>query len=154
MGHVRDSFYVNAPPDVVWSVGADPNRLPEWNATVVGVKDVSGPLDAPGAHYTTVSRIAGRPLDIAWTVEVAERPRHAEASATTPLGGTARQVVHYQPEGNGTRVNVDVEYEIAPGLLGQVVSMAFAERSVERDIRHSGENFKALVEEEARVPTM
>jgi uncharacterized membrane protein len=62
-------------------------------------------------------------------------------------------VVHYQPEGNGTRVNIDVEFEIAPGLLGQVVSKVFAERSVERDIKHSGENFKALVEElAARVP--
>lgn len=153
MGHVRDSFYVHAPPDTVWAVGADPDRIPEWNATVVDVKDVTGPLDAPGAKYTTVSKIAGRPLDITWTVDRADRPRHAEASATTPLGGSAHQVVHYEPEGKGTRVSIDVEYEIAPGLLGQVVSKVFAERSVERDIKHSGENFKALVEELAtRAP--
>ena len=153
MGHVRDSFYVDAPPDAVWSVAVDPQRIPEWNATVVEVRDVSGPLDARGSRYTTVSKIAGRPLDITWTVESVERPLHAEASATTPLGGSARQVVHYQPEARGTRVNVDIEYEIAPGLLGQVVSKAFADRAIERDIKHSGGNFKALVEElTARVP--
>jgi uncharacterized membrane protein len=153
MGHVRDSFYVDAPPDAVWSVAADARRIPEWNATVVDVKDVSGPLDAPGARYTTVSKIAGRPLEITWTVERAERPRHAEASASTPIGGSAHQVVQYLPEGRGTRVNVDVDYEIAPGLLGQVVSKAFADRSIERDVRYSGVNFRALVEElTARVP--
>jgi acetyl-CoA C-acetyltransferase len=152
MGHVRDSFYVDAPPEEVWAVGADPARLPEWNVTVVDVKDVSGPLESPGARYTTVSKIAGRPLEITWTVERAERPKHAEATATTPLGGSARQVVDYSPEGKGTRVSVDIEFEISPGLLGQIVSKVFAERSVERDIKHSGENFKALVEELQRVP--
>jgi uncharacterized membrane protein len=128
--------------------------MPAWNTTAVDVKDVSGPIDQPGARYTIVSKVAGRPIEITWQVERAERPRYAEATATTPLGGSARQRVEYQPEGNGTRVTIDLEYEIAAGLLAQVISKVFAERSLERDVRHSGENFKALVEEQrSAVPT-
>ena len=38
------------------------------------------------------------------------------------------------------------------GFLGDVADKLFAERAMTRDVHHSGENFKALVEEEA-IPT-
>ena len=39
------------------------------------------------------------------------------------------------------------------GFLGDVADKLFAERAMIRDVHHSGENFKSLVEEEAMVPT-
>jgi len=66
-------------------------------------------------------------------------------------GGQARQRVDYEAEGDGTRVTVDMEYELPMGLLGDVIDKLVAERMVARDVRHSSENFKALVEEEATV---
>ena len=75
------------------------------------------------------------------------------ATATTPLGGSARQRVDYEPEGSGTRVTIDMEYEIAAGILGQVLSKAFAERAIERDVHHSAENLKALAEEPSTSST-
>lgn len=152
MSHVRHSIHIDAPPEVVWSVGRDPARIPEWNTTAVSVKDVSGSLDAPGSRFTVVSKIAGRPLDITWTIEEVEPPRYFVATASTPLGGGARQRVDYEPEGDGTRVTIDMEYELAPGLLGQFLSKVFAERALERDVHHSSDNLKAIVEQEARVP--
>jgi len=151
MSHVRHSIHIDAPPEQVWAIGRDPERMPEWNTTVVSVKDAEGPLDTPGARFTVVSKIAGRPLDITWHVEEVEAPRFFVATATTPLGGGARQRVDYEPEGSGTRVTIDMEYEIAAGLLGQVLSKAFAERAIERDVQHSAENLKAVVEEASTV---
>ena len=59
MGHVHHEYHIDAPPQAVWALGRDPNRMPEWNTTTVSVKDVTGPLDRPGATYTTVSKIVG-----------------------------------------------------------------------------------------------
>ena len=152
MSHVRHSILIDAPPEQVWAIGRDPERMPEWNTTVVSVKDADGPLDTPGGRFTVVSKIAGRPLDITWHIEEVEAPRFFVATATTPLGGGARQRVDYEPEGSGTRVTIDMEYEIAAGLLGKVLSKAFAERAIERDVHHSAENLKAVVEDASTTP--
>ena len=149
MGHVHESIHVDAPVDVAWSVGRDANRIPEWNTTVASVKDVSGPLDVVGASYTAVSKIVGRPLDVAWRVERVEPKRLGEAVATAPGGGKARTRVAYEPDGSGTRMTLDLDYELPGGFLGGVVDKVFAERAIVRDVRHSQENFKALVEQEA-----
>ena len=151
MSHVRNSVHIDAPPDVVWRVGRDAERIPQWNTTAVAVRDVTGPLDQVGTRFTIESRIAGRPLAVMWEIREVEPPRYFVATATTPMGGSARQRVDYEPEDGGTRVTLDMEYELAPGLLGTLLSKAFAERMLQRDVVHSGENFKALVEEEAGV---
>ena len=47
---------------------------------------------------------------------------------------------------------IDIEYELPPGIIGQIADRLFVERAVERDLRHSIENFTALVE--AEVPQL
>ncbi len=151
MGHVRESISIEAPPESAWRVGRDANRIPEWNTTAIEVRNVSGPLDQAGTRFTVVSKIAGRPLDVTWTVDRVEVPRFAETSATAPGGGQARQRIDYEREGNGTRVTIDLEYELPMGWFGERFNKRVAERMIARDVRHSSENFKALVEEEATV---
>jgi hypothetical protein len=46
-------------------------------------------------------------------------------------------------------MTVDLDYELPGGFLGGVADKVFAERAMVRDVRHSSENFKALVEQEA-----
>jgi uncharacterized membrane protein len=152
MGHVRNSVHIDAPAEIAWDVGRDPNRIPEWNTTVVEVKDLSGPLDQPGTTYTAVSKIVGRPLDVRWRIDRVEPLRRLESSASAPGGGSAQLTVEYVPEGGGTTVSVEVDYELPMGFLGDMADKLFAERAMTRDLRHSGENFKALVEEAAAVP--
>lgn len=153
MGRIHHEYHIDAPPEVAWAVGRDPDRMPEWNTTTVSVKDVSGPLDRQGATYTTVSKIAGRPLEVQWRVEQVDPGRMAEVTASAPRGGTAHVIVRYEPDGSGTKVSTDLDYELPMGFLGDVADKLFAERAMTRDVHHSGENFKALVEEEAMVPT-
>ena len=153
MGHVHHEYHIDAPPPAVWALGRDPHRMPEWNTTTVSVKDVSGPLDRQGATYTTVSKIVGRPLEVQWRVEQADPGRLVEATGSTPQGGSAHLVVRYEPDGSGTRLITDLDYELPMGFLGDIADKLFAERAMIRDIHHSGENFKALAEEDAKVVT-
>jgi len=151
MGHVHHEYHIDAPPQAVWALGRDPNRMPEWNTTTVSVKDVTGPLDRPGATYTTVSKIVGRPLEVQWQVEQADPGRLVEAKGSSSGGGSARLVVRYEPDGSGTKLITDLDYELPMGFLGDIADKLFAERAMIRDIHHSGENFKALAEEDAKV---
>ena len=153
MGHVHHEYHIDAPPAAVWALGRDPNRMAEWNTTTVSVKDVSGPLDRAGATYTAVSKIVGRPLEVHWQVEQADPGRLVEAAGAAPRGGSARLVVRYEPDGSGTKLITDLDYELPMGFLGDIADKLFAERSMTRDVHHSGENFKALVEEAAMVPS-
>ena len=41
---------------------------------------------------------------------------------------------------------MEIDYELPAGLLGQIADKLFVERTIERDLRHSIESFKALVE--------
>ena len=151
MGHVRNVVHVDAPAEVAWGVGRDANRVPEWNTTVVEVRGVTGPLDQVGAEYTATSKVVGLTLETVWRVEEVEPGRRAVYSAKAPGGGSVRIVVTYEPDATGTNVIAEVDFELPMGILGTAVDKLFAERAVERDIKHSGENFKALVESEARV---
>ena len=50
------------------------------------------------------------------------------------------------PIGTGTEVVLEVDYELPAGIFGKVADKLFIERAVERDLRHSIENFKAFIE--------
>jgi len=53
MSHVRHSIHIEAPPEQVWAIGRDPERMPEWNTTVVSVKDADGAADWPQPAIAT-----------------------------------------------------------------------------------------------------
>ncbi|MDQ3938031.1 MAG: SRPBCC family protein [Chloroflexota bacterium] len=147
MAQVRDQFRVNAPADRVWAVAIDANRIPEWQTNVVEVKDVSGPLDQVGARYSARNRLAGRPIEGEWEVTRAEPNRLLELKGTAPGGGRALNTVTFTQTDGATDVAVEFDYELPGGFLGQFANRLFVERALQRDVRHSGENFKALCEE-------
>ncbi len=150
MGLVRYTYRVDAPPERVFEFGLNAERIPEWNTSFVEVKDISGPLDRVGATYTATVRAAGRMLETRWEVVRFEKPFYFEQKGTTP-GGWAKTVTKLEPIGSGTEVFVELEYELPGGFLGQFANKLFVERAIERDLRHSSDNYKAIIEAEVPV---
>ncbi len=148
MGHVVNSIHIDAPAERVFELSIDAQRLPEWQNTVIEVKDVSGPLDRVGAGYTAVMKIAGRRLDGRWEVTRVEKPSYFEVTGTAPGGGRATVITRIEPAGDGTDSTVELDYELPGGFLGGFADKLFVERAIERDMKHSGENFKAICEME------
>ena len=87
MGHIRDTFHIDAPLDVCWDIGTDASRQPEWSEGVLEVKDVTGRLDHVGAAYTRVFAIAGRRLEGRFEVVEVEPLHFMRVTGTTPGGG-------------------------------------------------------------------
>jgi uncharacterized membrane protein len=152
MGHVRQMGHVEAPPDKAFALTIDPSRDPEWNSSVVEVKDITGKLDKVGASYVAILKLGGRRLETRWEVTKVEKPRLIEQTASSTAGGQATSTTTFEPADGGTDITVDVDYELPGGFVGGVADKLFVERAIERDVKHSIENFKAICEAEVHVP--
>jgi uncharacterized membrane protein len=152
MGHVLQSGHIDAPPDKAFALAIDAARIPEWNSSVVEVKEISGSLDQVGSSYLSVLKLGGRPLKGRWEVSRVERPRLLEFTGTAPGGGTATTKNRFESAGGGTDLAIEIEYQLPGGFIGGMADRLFVERAIERDVKHSVENFKAICEAEVQVP--
>jgi hypothetical protein len=73
-----------------------------------------------------------------------------ELKGTTP-GGWAKTISKLEPVGSGTEVFFELDFELPGGFLGQFADKLFVERAIERDVKHSSDNYKAIVEAEIPV---
>lgn len=55
-----------------------------------------------------------------------------------------RQLVH--PTSRGCRVDLEVEYDLPGGVLGDIADKVYVERRNEREAEHSLQNLKEIVE--------
>ena len=152
MGHIRDTFHIDAPLEVCWDIGTDAARQPEWSEGVLEVKDVTGRLDRVGAAYTRVFSIAGRRLEGRFEVVEIEPLHFMKVAGTTAGGGRASYTVRNVADGAGTNGTFEMDYELPGGVIGDLANKLFMERALERQMRHSNENLKALCE--AQVPSL
>ena len=150
MGHVSVRFHVDAPKADVWEVAADCTRLAEWNVSFVDVQDCSGRLDRVGAGYTAIVRVMGRRLETQWETTKVEPLKVFEEKAKATGGGHATVLTTFAEAGAGTDLSVELDYSLPGGMFSGVLEK-LAAGSVERDLRHSNENFKALCEAVAPV---
>jgi uncharacterized membrane protein len=151
MGHVRETLHIDAPPDRVWALGTDPSRYPEWQAGLVEVRDISGPLDRVGSKYTAVYQVMGRRLEGTTEVTKLEPGKLIEERGSIVGGGPAVSTIRIEPLSGGTDMTFELDYELPGGLIGDIANKLFMERAIERQIRHSNENFKALAEAKVGV---
>ncbi len=151
MAHVTITEHVEAPIERVFDLFVDVKRWPEFMPGGAEIKEVTGPLDQPGARVLTSSQFLGRRME-GWNeiVEV-ERPyllKMTGDSAGARFSSTYRLV----PAGQGTDIVAEADYDVPMGFLGHVADRLFLEKSMERQMRHAGENMKAILEAEAAVP--
>jgi uncharacterized membrane protein len=151
MAHIRLTEHIGAPIEDVFELFIDAKRWPEWMAGSTEVKEITGPPDQVGTRIRDVSTFMGRQME-SWTevIEV-ERPRLYRL-ATEGAGMKGRGTFRLVPAGEGTDVEVETEYELPAGFLGHIADRLFLEKAMERQTRHSAENFKALAEAKVAVP--
>jgi uncharacterized membrane protein len=149
MGHLRESFHIDAPIDHVWDLNADARRMPEYDANTIEVQDCPERIDWVGAKYTSVSRVMGRRLTGTNETTKVDKPRLFEQKIELPGGGHATVTLTLAEAGGGTDQTIVIDYQLPGGLFAGVAEKLLS-GSIERDIRHSNENFKALCE--ATIP--
>lgn len=128
MGHVQRSIVVGCPPEQVFAVLADIEQLPSFSSMTVDVRGGPGRALRTGDRFTQVIRLVGKELESDWQVVEVHEPTLLRLSGDAPGGATATLVERLTPEGTGTRVELDVEYDLPLGLLGDAIDAIFLER--------------------------
>lgn len=149
MGHIQITSHYEAPIDHVFEMGIDFKRYPEWNVNYEEVKEVVGPPDQVGTRIHSVMKLLGRQIEGWGEITQIEKPRLLKFEGKSLEGGYLTSIYRLTPAGTGTDVALEFDYELTPSLLAKVTDKLFLERAVERDLRHSIENFKAFVEAKA-----
>jgi uncharacterized membrane protein len=143
--------HYDAPIERVFELATDYARYPEWSAQYEEVTEISGPPDAAGTRFHGVIRLLGRKMEGWGEVTEVDAPRYLRI-AGQGSGGTTTTVYRFTPVGSGTDAELELDYELPAGFFGKVADKLFVERSIERALRHSLENFKAFVEEKVPIP--
>lgn len=152
MTTVRMTAHYDAPIERVWELGTDFMRYPEWNVSYPEVKEVTGPVDKVGTKILSVTKVLGRRMEGWGEIVEVDPPRFLKTVGSSLEGGKLMITYRLTPAGEGTDFEFESEYELPAGFLGHIADKLFVEKAVERDLRHSMENFKALVE--AKQPAL
>jgi len=135
MFKIEHSVVVNRPVEEVFAYGTDLAKVPEWQTSALEAR-VDGQMQ-PGATGVIVRKFLGRRMESAIRFDEYAPPRRFALQSTSgPVQFQVRQT--YEPEGEGSRINVVMEGE--PGGFFKL-----AEPIVERAVRREMEsNFAVL----------
>ena len=138
------SQHVDAPPEVVFDLYVNLERMSEWVGGVTRVVDISGAVDVVGTTYTVMFGKVKSPTRV---LEV-ERPRRfATHFGNAILKGTNDAT--FEPEGGGTRVTVRLETE---GFVSRVMAWVLSLGSGKGTFKGELVHFARLAEAEAQRP--
>ena len=121
MSVVEAALEIDAPPERVWSVVADPNNLPRWDHHILTVEGVPSHGLTEGTRYRTWVRFMGVRARADLEVQALEPQRYARIELRGVLAGTVETWL--QPLAGGrTRLRHRVEYRFIGGPIGRVLA--------------------------------
>jgi len=146
MARIERSIAIDRAPAEVFDALTDLAGLPDWATIVVETHDLPDRPLRNGATFRQTVRAAGRTLESEWRVAELEPGRHVAYEATAPGGGQLAMKQTVAPADGGSRVELELDYELPGGLLGELADRAYLERRNAREVEHSLQNLKDLLE--------
>jgi len=142
MGTHRLSVHVAAPPEHVFDLWINLDRMKEWVGGVTKVTDVTGPVDRAGTRYTVWFGSMRSQTEVL----EAERPRFLRTRfGNSILRGEASAT--FEPEGDGTRIDQEFRTD---GLIAAIAAWIFAHGSYHGSFQGELNAFAKIAERDAR----
>jgi uncharacterized protein YndB with AHSA1/START domain len=138
MGRYRFTIHAKAPPEQVFTLWTDLDRMHEWIGGLTGITDISGPVDRVGTRYTTWF---GRMRSQTEVVAV-DRPR----LITTRFGNRilrGETTATFEHEGEGTRLTQEFRTQ---GVIPAIAARIFATGSYKGSFRGELDAFRKVAE--------
>jgi uncharacterized protein YndB with AHSA1/START domain len=142
MTHYRFSIRIAAPPDQVFALWMNLDRMSEWTGGVTRVTDVTGPIDQPGMRYTVWF---GRIRSQTEIVDV-RRPHYVR----TRFGNVllrGESAATFASEDGGTLLTEEFQTR---GVISAITARLFATGSYRGSFRGELAAFRELAEREAQ----
>ncbi len=147
MTSIKDSILIEASPEKVYDLAADPHKWSSWFVGLGDAESVEGD-NAPGMIVKHSYLMSGMRFPVTTTVIDSRKEDDGayfwkgknEGSLAGWLSWT------YAPKEGKTLVTAEMEYTVPGSVLGKVADRLFVERNQERAMRHTLENLKQLAE--------
>lgn len=146
MTQITHQIVLDAGPEAVFGLLTDLDRLPEWATIVVDTREVSERPLRPDCTFRQTIRVLGRELDSEWQITELEPGRHIAYEANAPLGGSLAMKQTVVPHGTGSRVQLEIDYELPGGFVGELLDRATLATQNEREVERSLQNLKELLD--------
>ncbi|HEV3474215.1 MAG TPA: SRPBCC family protein [Actinomycetota bacterium] len=124
MSRVHLWTMVEASPEEVWEVVANPRNLPRWNRHVRTVTGAPENGLARGSRYTTEIGAMGLRFHVDAEVVELDPPKYAQVRLHGPVDATVRTWVH-RAGSRRARLEHEVEYRLKGGPLGEAIARVF-----------------------------
>jgi len=139
----RFTAHAKAPPELVFNLWTNLERMAEWVGGVTRVTDISGPVDRAGTTYVTHF---GRMRSPTQVLEV-DRPRRF----VTRFGNwllRGENATSFEPDRDGTLITEEFR---TVGLIPAISARIFASGSYKGSFQGELNEFVRIVEREARA---
>jgi uncharacterized protein YndB with AHSA1/START domain len=153
MPTLEKSIEIAAPPEVVWSIVADPSFVPKLYPHIISVTPGHSRIATVGKSITITAKVAGRKMQ-ASLVATEVVPNKKFAYKHLPDGFLDRYLcsIVLEPTKKGTRVSETTDYEAHAGYLGKTASKLVMHRLVRQNVLESLKNLKEMAELEEAPP--
>lgn len=149
MTKLEREIEIDASPDAVYDVVADPSCLGEWVTIQEELEEApSGDL-TKGSRLRQRMRVAGQRFHLSWTVVEAARPSRIVWEGRGPMGSRAKAIYEIASDGDGhSRFSYLNEYALPGGPAGRLAARAIKGASG-READRTLKRLKKLVEARA-----
>jgi uncharacterized membrane protein len=120
---VEVSEVIDAPPEAVWQVVADPRNLPHWDHHIYEVKGVPDTGLERGTEYTTGVKLLGARAHASARVLELKPARYSKIELRGMIDGLVETWLE-PVDGSRTRLRHRVTYRFKGGPIGELAARA------------------------------
>jgi uncharacterized protein YndB with AHSA1/START domain len=147
VSEVQARIDIDAPPERVYDLMLDADRLHEWVTIHRRINHVDDGKPRKGFQMDQTLSLRHANFKVHWTLTEADRPYAATWEGRGPAGSYARTSYRLKDlDGGRTRFEYENEFKAPGGLLGAAASRVIVGGVPEREANRSLQNLKALLE--------
>jgi carbon monoxide dehydrogenase subunit G len=147
MPTLETSIEIAAPPEIVWSIIADPSFVPKLYPHVISVTPSHSRIATVGKSVTITAKVAGRKIQASLkATEVVPNKKFSVKHLPDGFLDTYLSTITLEQSKKGTKVTEKVEYNAHAGYLGKVMSALVVNRIVKQNVLESLKNLKEIAE--------
>ena len=146
MSAVDVDLFIAAPPEAVWAVALDPERLGDWVTIHRSLGDYDDPPVRKGFRMDQTMTLRGVPLTVEWELVRCDEPSYAEWAGKGPARSRATTSYRLTPQDGGTLFSYHNEFRSPLGPLGAVAQRAIAGDMPESEAIASLERLRKICE--------
>ena len=146
MARLEQEVFVDAPPERVFAVLAQPERTPEWWPSVIAVRRTSPGQIGLGSTTESTMTALGRRQRAVGRCTVFDPPRRLTVETRTELGARSISDSELAAEGAGTRLRATLIYRLPGGIFGRFFDDVVVQRQTRQEFEEALLRLKQLIE--------